>query len=246
MRSVLCALMVAALGACVNSAHQTNTEQPYLLDLETASKAVRPYNTSASAIIFEKTDPLFRAVALDSVDGLPARSFFSRKPTEPLYRSLLNARLADSGLKAANSDTARFKIDVEFTEILTGREDKTYIGEATALYHVIDTRNGRSVFKREVKSNIDGAYSKLLTGSKGGGKHLRTYIIRQNIDLFLTRLGQQQNVPVTHFLACNKYYATPELMTRIALGDIRVRSDDCMKYVPNMNKNKRAKFVTWN
>lgn len=93
-----------------------------------------------------------------------------------------------------------------------------------------------------------GVLSKRGLAARNGTERARQVnyqILQQSITLFLKDLAQSQNVPLTHIVPCHKYDPSAELMTLIALGEVRVRTDDCMQYQAQGHDRPGSKFATW-
>jgi len=94
----------------------------------------------------------------------------------------------------------------------------------------------------------NGALSTRGFASRNGTERARQVnyqVLHQSIILFLKELADSQKVPVTHLVSCNKFDATPEMLTRIALGDLRVQTDDCLQYQTLDETRPDHDFAHW-
>ncbi len=121
----------------------------------------RPDLPMTESLAWTPNDRLYHSVIVDYVEGMSQRSYLFSKPNQSVYRPMLEAALARSGLLARTPAEARYALQVSFAELRANDVGLDFAGHSRATYRLVNRRTGEKVFETSVEARFLATYPRL-------------------------------------------------------------------------------------
>lgn len=109
-------------------------------------------------------DRLQYAVELDYISGMSQRDYLFEEPNQELFRPMVAALLAQSGLQAKSAAGARYALQIEFEDLDTDSFGRNFVGKTDAVYRLVDRYTGETVYENKIGSRFIAKYPGLNEG----------------------------------------------------------------------------------
>jgi hypothetical protein len=142
MRRSIWLFAVLCLGLSACASHRT------ALDLQ------RPPVPNALVFAVPPGHPFYHTVVIDYISGMSKYSHWFAEANQSAFRPQLQKALEDSSMSAPTAISARYGLQIEFTELRTSPVGVTLESRSRAIYRIIDRRTGQIAFQSPVESDF--------------------------------------------------------------------------------------------
>ena len=160
LKAVFAGASLACLAACANHqpTKQAAMNTPGFVNQEDTINYRRAALPVSHYVSWSADDRLQYAVELDYISGMSQRDYLFEEPNQNLFRPMVGALLAQSGLQAKSAAGARYALQIEFEDLDTDSFGRNFVGKTDAVYRLVDRYTGEIVYENSIGSRFIAKY----------------------------------------------------------------------------------------
>ncbi|MEZ5985816.1 MAG: hypothetical protein R3B94_07680 [Hyphomonas sp.] len=160
LKVVLASASIICLTACANHqpTKQSAMNAPGFMNQEDTINYRRASLPVSHYVSWSAEDRLQYAVELDYIAGMSQRDYLFEEPNQELFRPMVGALLAQSGLQAKSAAGARYALQIEFIDLDTDSFGRNFAGKTDAIYRLVDRYTGETVYENKIGSRFIAKY----------------------------------------------------------------------------------------
>ena len=160
LKAVLAGVSLVCLAACANHqpTKQAAMNTPGFMSQEDTINFRRARLPVSHYVRWSGEDRLQYAVELDYISGMSQRDYLFEEPNQELFRPMVSALLAQSGLQAKSAAGARYALQIEFKDLDSDSFGRNFVGKTDAVYRLVDRYTGETVYENTIGSRFIAMY----------------------------------------------------------------------------------------